>query len=190
MTDHFAVLAANVRRLRETHGLSLAQLGERAGIAKATLFKIEQGRTNPTLETIIAIATTFDTPLAELIAQTEMASIEVVREGEGKELSDDASNGRVLRTQVIGAGTLEIHSQRFFKGRMEVSPSHGQGVREHVLVREGAIELGPVGKEVVLGTGDYATYLADAPHRWRPVDGDAEIWIMNTYPRAATIAEV
>ncbi|MEU3617967.1 XRE family transcriptional regulator [Streptomyces sp. NPDC006872] len=189
MTDHLAALAINVRRLRETRGLSLAQLGEQAGIAKATLFKIEQERTNPTLETMVAIADTFDVPLTELLTPAEAATIEVIRAGEGKDISDDASVGSVLRQQVIGAGTLEIHAQRFLKGKLEVSPSHGPGVREHVLVHSGRIEIGPVDKEVVLDEGDYATFLADQPHRWHAVDGDASIWIMAIYPRAATFNE-
>ncbi|MFE3059547.1 helix-turn-helix domain-containing protein [Nocardia sp. NPDC059239] len=190
MTDHLQALAANVKRLREVHGLSLAQLSDRCGVAKATLFKVEQARTNPTLETMVAIADTFGVPFADLVGVPDRAIVEVVRPGEGQNISDNASDGSILRSQVIGAGTLEVHSQRFHSGVSEVSPSHGTGAREHVLVRTGSITLGPVGYEVTVTAGDYVTYPADRPHRWQAVDGDAELWIVHTYPGGTAHIEI
>ncbi|GAA1425871.1 XRE family transcriptional regulator [Agrococcus citreus] len=187
--DHVGALAENVRRLREAHGLSLSQLSERSGVAKATLFKIERGRTNPTLETMVAVAETFDVPVATLIARKPRALVEVVRAGEGEDISDAASDGRVLRSQVIGAGSLEIHAQRFHDGASETSASHGSGAREHVFVRAGRIRLGPVGEEIEAGQGDYATYPADRVHRWEAIGGDAELWIVHTFPRASAFVE-
>ena len=190
MTDHIDALAANVRRLREVHGYSLAKLGELSGIAKATLFKVERGRTNPTLDTMVAIAKTFGVPVEDMIALPDRASVDVVRAGEGLDISDAASTGFILRTQVIGSGTLEIHSLAFQKGKSEVSPSHGAGAREHVLVRAGVIRVGPVEEDTILHEGDYATYSADRPHRWEAVGGDAAIWVVLTFPRAASFDDI
>jgi transcriptional regulator with XRE-family HTH domain len=189
MTELGRALAENVRRLRENHGLSLAELSERSGIAKATLFKVERERTNPTLETMVAIAETFDVPVIDLLATQSAPTVEIVRAGEGQDISDASSSGYVLREQVIGAGMMEIHEQVFRAGTSEVSPSHGTGAREHVLVRKGRVRVGPVGEEVELRTGDYATYLADLPHRWEPVGGEVSVWIINTYPRASVFHE-
>jgi DNA-binding XRE family transcriptional regulator len=189
MADQLEALAENIRQLRATHGLSLSQLSERSGVAKATLFKIENARTNPTLDTLTAIAETFDVPVTDLLTMTPQPVVSVVRAGQGEPLSDDASTGAVLRRQVIGAGTLEIHTQTFLAGRSEVSPSHGMGVREHVLVHTGTIKLGPIGHEVTVTTGDYVTYPADQGHRWQPVDGDAHVWIVHTFPRPAAFTE-
>ncbi|HEY5856968.1 MAG TPA: XRE family transcriptional regulator [Aldersonia sp.] len=189
MSDHIDALAANVRHLRETHGLSLSQLGERSGVAKATLFKVERGRTNPTLETMVAIADTFGVAVQDLIKVADRATVDVVRPGEGQNISDDASIGYILRKQVIGAGTLEVHAQVFRDGKSEVSASHGAGAREHVLVRCGSIQVGPVGQEVVVEEGDYVTYPADRPHRWQAVGGDASLWIVHTFPRAASLSD-
>jgi transcriptional regulator with XRE-family HTH domain len=189
MNEHIEALSANVRRLRETHGLSLSELGERSGVAKATLFKVERGQTNPTLETMLAIARTFDVTVPDLIALPERAPVEVVHDGEGEDISDAASFGHILRSQVIGAGTLEIHAQSFKQDVPEVSASHGAGAREHVFVRAGKIRLGPVGHEVLLGEGDYATYPADRTHRWQAENADASVWIVHTFPRAAAFNE-
>lgn len=189
MSELIDALSGNVRRLRESHGLSLSQLSERSGVAKATLFKVERGRTNPTLETLSAIAETFDVSVPALIAMPSRALVEVVKDGEGEDISDDASVGHVLRSQVIGAGTLEIHAQIFFDGKVESSASHGSGAREHVLVRSGSIRVGPVGEETVITDGDYATYPADRVHRWEAIDGDASVWIAHTFPRASSFVD-
>src|SRR4051794_14473331 len=104
MNKHIETLAENVRQLRESHGLSLSQLSERSGIAKATLFKVERGRTNPTLETLVSIADTFGINVQSLIAVEASSKVEVVRADEGDDISDDTSTGRVVRNQVIGSG--------------------------------------------------------------------------------------
>ncbi|WP_205623105.1 helix-turn-helix domain-containing protein [Sciscionella marina] len=189
MSAQADALAENLRRLRETHGLSLADLSARCGVAKATLFKIERAGTNPTLDTLIAIAETFAVTVPSLITVPEGPAVEVLRAGEGEDISDEASTGQVLRSQVIGAGTLEIHAQTFHEGKVETSPSHGAGSREHIVVKQGTIEVGPVGYEVTLSDGDYATYPADRTHRWQAVHGDARVWIFHTFPRAAPFAE-
>ncbi|MFE7835101.1 helix-turn-helix domain-containing protein [Streptomyces sp. NPDC057474] len=189
MTNHLAALAANVRRLREIKGLSLSQLSERAGVAKATLFKIEQGQTNPTLDTLATIANALDVSLTELVATPEGPAVEVIRAGEKPEFVDEVSRGLVLRNQVIGAGNFEIHSLVFLNDKREVTPSHGAGAREHVLVRSGRVQAGPLGEEVVLGEGDYATFPADRAHLWHAIDGDASVWLICTYPRPATFTE-
>lgn len=183
MNDHIDALAENVRHLRESHGLSLSQLSEQSGIAKATLFKLERGRTNPTLETLMSIAETFDVSVGSLIETKPRGEVEIVRAGEGIDISDDASTGWVVRNQVINAGMLELHHQVFHAGSSETSPSHGSGAREHVIALRGSIEVGPVGEEVTLNAGDYATYLANRTHRWQAKGEDAEVWIIHTFPR-------
>ncbi len=189
MTSHVEALSENVRRLREAHGLSLSQMSESSGVAKATLFKVERGRTNPTLDTLISIADTFDVTVSSLIAIAPRAIVEVVRAGEGDDISDDSSFGQVLRSQVIGSGTMEIHHQTFKEGKSETSASHGSGAREHVFIRSGKIRVGPVGEEVEVSAGDYATYPANRAHKWQAIDGDASLWIVHTFPKAAAFSE-
>src|SRR5260370_22748740 len=46
------VIAANLHRLRTARRMSLATLAARADVAKATLANLEQGRGNPTIETL------------------------------------------------------------------------------------------------------------------------------------------
>jgi len=48
--------AAELKKARETLGLSLTDVSERSGIDRATLCKIENGKGNPTLQTIARYA--------------------------------------------------------------------------------------------------------------------------------------
>lgn len=188
MTDHIAALADTLRQLRDAHGLSLAQLGERSGVAKATLFKIEQGRTNPTVDTLASIAATFDVPIADLLRTSADRTVEVVRAGTGEVIADDASTSVILRNQVAGAGTMELSEIRFHAERSVVSAGHGAGSREHVLVRSGRISLGLDGEMVELDEGDYATYPTATAHRWQALGGDAVVWVFHMFPAVPGVA--
>jgi transcriptional regulator with XRE-family HTH domain len=179
-----ATLAANVRRLRESAGISLAQLAERSGVAKATLFKVERQQTNPTLDTIVAIGEALGVEPTSLLESGPANELEIVRIGEGIDISDSATQGQILKTLVVGSTLVEVHHQVFAAGMVETSPSHGPGAREHVFVRSGSIEIGPIEATGVLRSGDYATYPADRTHRWAPVGRrPAEVWIVHTYAR-------
>lgn len=178
-------LAANVRRLRESHGLSLQQLADRVGVAKTTLFKIESGRSNPTLETMIALGEFFSVSIADLLGGDEAPAIEVVRAGtEGVDISGTAVRGALVRSMMVGTTLVEVIEVAVHPGLWETSVSHGVGAREHVLVRRGRVIVGPIGQEVELRPGDYATYLSDRPHRWgNPGRQDALLWVIHTFPR-------
>ncbi|AOW93225.1 hypothetical protein BFN03_12790 [Rhodococcus sp. WMMA185] len=51
-----AAIAGEIRALRDRQGLSLAELGERAGLKESTLQKIESGKRDVQLPELAAIA--------------------------------------------------------------------------------------------------------------------------------------
>src|SRR5687768_18523538 len=62
-----------LRDLREARGVTLSALARAAGIGKATLSGLENGTRNPTLETLYAVATALDVPLATLLLAPDAA---------------------------------------------------------------------------------------------------------------------
>ena len=186
-SDRAGTLAANVRRLRERRSLSLQALADRSGVAKTTLYKIEARRGNPTLDTLVALAAFFELGLDELVGGGEAAVIDVVRAGAGGvDISGTASRAALLRSMMIGGTLVEVVEAEIHPGLSETAVSHGAGAREHVLVRSGRVIAGPVGHEVELGPGDYATYACDRPHHWgNDGSADAVIWVVHTFPRGA-----
>ncbi|MEZ2372632.1 helix-turn-helix domain-containing protein [Arthrobacter sp. RCC_34] len=187
MTDILDSLASNVRRLRELHDLSLSQLSERSGVAKGTLFKVERAQTNASLETVQAIARSLGLQVTDLLTAAPEPAVEIVLDGEGEEITDETAVGRVLRRQLVGAGTVEIHAKTFHEGKVQFSVSHGTGAREHVFVRSGSIRLGPTGQEILAPAGSYVTYPADRAHRWQAEGGECLVWIVHTFPRTTPL---
>ena len=61
-------LARNLKKLRETKGLSQDRLAKLADVANNTIIKIEQGENiNPTLDTLKKMAKALDVGVDELI---------------------------------------------------------------------------------------------------------------------------
>lgn len=60
------VLAANLKRLRQEHGLSQQQLSSQTGIDQAAISLIENGRSNPTVLMLESLAAAFDIHLTDL----------------------------------------------------------------------------------------------------------------------------
>ena len=75
------VLAANLRRLRIARRLSLSELARATGMSKATLSSVESGRSNPTVETLAALAAALRVSLGELLEEPPLGEVRVVRRG-------------------------------------------------------------------------------------------------------------
>jgi transcriptional regulator with XRE-family HTH domain len=57
-----------VRALRQNTGLSQEHFADRADISRGYMWKLENGKTNPSLDLIVKIATALDMSLADLFA--------------------------------------------------------------------------------------------------------------------------
>src|SRR5690242_21884246 len=82
MVDHQAiqgVLAANLRRLRIARHLSLSELARATGASKATLSSIENGRANPTVDTLAGLAGALRISIAELLDELPLGEVRIVR---------------------------------------------------------------------------------------------------------------
>jgi transcriptional regulator with XRE-family HTH domain len=66
-----ASIGAEVRRLRKSLDLTVAELGIAAGISAGMLSKIENGAISPSLSTLEALAKALNVPISRLFAETE-----------------------------------------------------------------------------------------------------------------------
>ncbi len=60
-------IGSKIKYYRTLNKISLSKLAKNAGISKSTLFGLEEGRSNPTISTLINIATTLNIDLNEII---------------------------------------------------------------------------------------------------------------------------
>lgn len=149
-------LAANLRRLRVAHHLSLSELARATGVSKATLSGIERGNANPTVETLAAVAGELRTSVGELLSEPELAPIQIVR-GDG-----DATGRRVLDTLALD-GDVEVAELALAAHQVERRPARAPGSRTLLLVLRGKPIAGPDERVSELATGDYAAFPADVP---------------------------
>lgn len=81
-------LGARVRELRKGHGWTLEQAAQRAGLARSTLSKIENGQMSPTYEALRKLAEGLDIPIPQLFTPPSggqvTARLALTRAGEGE----------------------------------------------------------------------------------------------------------
>lgn len=178
-TGPLHTIAAALRRERERHGLSLAELARRAGIAKSTLSQLESGAGNPSVETLWALAVALDVPFARLLDPPE-TPVHVVRAADRPVLRAEHSpfTSTLLAACPPGA-RRDLHLMTAEPGPTRDAEPHITGAVEHMVVSSGRWLAGPTGAEVELGPGDYLRFSADRRHRYTALDpGSAAVLIM------------
>ncbi|MXP23929.1 helix-turn-helix domain-containing protein [Gordonia sp. HNM0687] len=153
-------VGSRIAATRSERGMSLSELARRAGIGKGSLSEIESGRRNPTLDTLYAIAGPLGVPLTALLGEEA-----------GTEGSGDHLRARVLHVEHHPDGaTTEVVWLTVLPGATRVSPAHGPGVTEYILVVQGELTAGPVGAESTAASGDSITWRSDVEHSYRSGD--------------------
>ncbi len=66
-----ARLGTRLRTLRRARGWTQEQLAERAGLSYKFIGEIERGQSNPTLETLVALAQALDLDVVDLLGPAE-----------------------------------------------------------------------------------------------------------------------
>ena len=158
-----SVVGRNVRRLRERRGLSLADLGTRAGVSKTTVHDLEGGSANPRLETLYAVATALSVGLGDLLTPPEEDLPDwVVRAEEGPMVHGEAVDARLVgRIEV--EGHIEVYDFVASAG-LQRSRAHAGHVRECLLVHDGTVRIGPQAAPVDLAPGDAILFTAAGDH--------------------------
>jgi transcriptional regulator with XRE-family HTH domain len=159
------VLAANLRRLRIARHLSLSALARATGISKATLSGVENRRSNPTVDTLAALAGALGVSLGELIERAPLGEIRVVRAALSRSERRDGVDWRRL-DEVASAGRVELAEIALEARRVHEIEPLANGSWAHVYVIQGKLIAGPVERSTELASGDYAAFPADVPHAY------------------------
>jgi transcriptional regulator with XRE-family HTH domain len=181
------VIAANLRRLRTSRRMSLVTLATRADVAKATLTNLEQGRGNPTIETLWSLALALGVAFSDLLEDRRETATVVVRAQQGARVRGSTPGGQLdlrLVDRIERGGLVEIFDMFLPAGTEHLGRPHGTGVVERVFVHAGMITVGPAGDPITLGAGDYARYSGDGPHIYRSAGEDVHGMLLVGYPPA------
>jgi transcriptional regulator with XRE-family HTH domain len=176
-------LAANLRRLRIARHLSLSELARATTVSKATLSSIENGRANPTIETLAALASALRVELSELLEEPPLETVTVVRRAQGRFEQHAGAERRRIDTLPGGAGDV---SELLVPARhVHEEPAQAPGDRWGVYVLEGKLITGPVEQATELGPNDYAGFPADVPAVFETSGKPARALVARTHRRPA-----
>ncbi|MFR9804485.1 helix-turn-helix domain-containing protein [Pseudonocardia sp. RS010] len=181
MASSLRVVAARLRAIRQAQGLSINELSKRASVAKATLAQLELGRGNPTLETLMALATHLDVSLTDLLIESDRPLVTVTRSHEGAEVRSDGLRLRCMHRSSNGASLIEVFDMHMRHGTFE-SQAHAPGVHEDLILHSGEVCVGPVGAMEVLNRGDFISFEGDRPHRYECKSDTAHATLLVRYP--------
>jgi transcriptional regulator with XRE-family HTH domain len=158
-----------VRRLRKSRGLTLAQLADRAGCTSSYLSSVERGSTTPTLSAMSGLAAALRIDLAGFFVTPPPSEVHVYRASEQQRLRISA---QARQTYTILTGTRLDPS---FTGLLEeltprLEPStqaFSYFGERFVLLLEGNVELA-LGSELLrLEPGDTVHYSSHPDHTLR-----------------------
>jgi transcriptional regulator with XRE-family HTH domain len=161
-----AQIAEVIRARRHASGLTLDEVASRSGLSKTILSRIENGRGNPSVETMFRIARALEVPLSALV---EVATPPVARRipaRSGTALLGDSGMSAWLIHAESTAQRVELIELDLPAGVEHPSDGHLAGTVELVYCLRGRLRVGPVGDEVDLAVGDCAWFRADTPHHY------------------------
>lgn len=170
-TQHVnSYLGSTIRQLRSRHGLTIADVADRAGISKGMLSKIENAQTATSLDTLVQIANALGVTLSHLFGNfgRPRGGAQLVKSGEGMEVVRRGTrNGHTYHLLAYDQGpkkTFEPFLISLEDPGEEFSAFEHAGT-EFIYMLEGKLEY-RVGEDVyLLESGDSLTFRGEIPHR-------------------------
>lgn len=175
MNESGKALGHNLRRFRTERGLSLVGLADRSGVAKATLANIENGRGNPTIDTVWSLAQALGVAFSDFFEPPADTLTLVVRADEGQHVKSHLEQPPLdlrLLDRIEGPVLTEVYELVLTSGGKQDGHGHGENVVERILLYSGRMLAGPADDPVELEPGDFIRYPADGAHVYASLDGN------------------
>jgi len=174
-----------VRRLRNDRGWALDEAAARLGISRRLLTQLESGSANPSLSTLLKVASGLDVALITLLSDDPQPKLNVRHASEpATELwrSERGGSARLLSS----SETLELWEWRLAPGDTRQSNAHRRGARETIWVLHGTVGLTVGGHPTVsLSAGASAGYEADVDHCYANADAvETAVFVMGVFEPA------
>jgi transcriptional regulator with XRE-family HTH domain len=166
-----AAAAQNVYRLRTQKGWSLERAAKAAGIGKSTFAQLETGTSNPSLETLWAVAMAFDVPIGSLIGSVHGLS-RLVTPADRSRLQSDSHTYQIQMLLSLGPlRGVEISLLEIEPGPPRLSQPHLQGSVEHVFMIQGALRVSPGDRDASdLREGDLFSFSGEVVHSYEALE--------------------
>jgi transcriptional regulator with XRE-family HTH domain len=172
-----ALISVNLRERRTAQGYTLDELAREAGVSRALLGQIENGRTVPSIGIVWKLAQTLGVPFASLLSSEPNAGTTVTQRARARRLL--SADGRFSSRALFALGdpdAAEFYELWLAPHSREDADAHRPGTRENLIVTAGRLEL-HIGRETrQLEAGDSVVFGADIPHSYVNPGGE-ECWM-------------
>ncbi len=183
---HRPMVASNLQKWRVRRGLSVSALARAAEVSKSTISELERGVSNPSLDTLWAIAKSLNVSLGALFVDPGVQEPAVRRYADAPALTaEDQAHQAKLLLGWHARGEIEIAFVSLERGTRRESPGNAPGVIERVVCVRGEVDVGLTDNYATLGVGDLITFRADRPHFYHAPRGSAELVVVQQYPESA-----
>lgn len=185
-----AELGQRIRAVRESKGLSLAQLSELSGVPGATLSRIENSKMSPTFSVLARIMVSLQVDWIDVVGPKKLE--------EGERLVSFSEPGQGKSTQVRGEQCTVLHSHDSAHSVSLMVDVHsreladtgglvGHQGEEFCYVLSGTLALHMEGREPrIMKAGASAQFDSSIPHAYLAANaGGAKILIVVTRPYGA-----
>ncbi len=159
-------IAARVRQIRTSRGLSLESLAEASDVSRSMISLIERGESSPTAVVLEKLASGLGVTLASLFEKPTAAPQPVSRRADQIEWRDPGSGYRRRNVSPGGfSSPIQIVEVTFPPGaRVAYETGARPGVtHQQIWVLQGAIEVTLGRERFDLGTGDCLAMILDKP---------------------------
>jgi transcriptional regulator with XRE-family HTH domain len=160
-----ARLGLEVRRLRESTGVSVRAFAERVGFSASFISQLENGQVSPSIASLGKIAAALNMTLAELFARSSDNGLSVIRARKRPSFRSSWSRAQiaVLTAGSSGIQALMVTLEPGGLSGKEPSPSEYDQL---AIVFSGALELTLAHDVLTLHPGDTVQIGARIPHKW------------------------
>lgn len=173
-------LGSSIREHRLAHDLTLVALAERSGLSQPFLSQVENGRAAPSMDSLVRIASALGTTPQALFGGPPVEhAASVVRADDPDVPSIDTSGESLRRLLLSGDTPFHVVEFRGLSTRFLERWQHDGFEAIHVL--QGPVDVDVDGTVSTLATGDFMSYPADLPHRYRsPLGAEARLLLIET----------
>ena len=164
-------VGAQIRARRRDAGLTLVTLAERAGLSQPFLSQVENGRATPSMDSLYRIASALGTTPQALFGGGTDTAPRVARAGDS-DVEEFATPGE-SRRRLLLPGDTPFHVVEMVGLSTEFLDAWEHPGVEAIYVLLGPVEVEVGGAITTLATGDFMSYPAELPHRYRSSLGPA-----------------
>jgi transcriptional regulator with XRE-family HTH domain len=168
-TDDVGALGRQIRSLRQSQAVTLAQLAERTGLSIGHLSQVERGLSTPTIRQLQAISTGLGVRIAWFFQPGTQPgrSTVLVRAAQRRQLRYDGLGMTDHLLSPSLEGRLELLLSTLEPGATSGEEPYSHEGEEAGLVLEGTLELWIDGEHHLLEQGDSFAFASTRPHRYR-----------------------